>query len=80
MTKKFLKENKLISKSQKRLRSKKHNAFTEEVHKIALSANDNEKIQSADSIEAYAYGTSKYIIRKNEKIRFKMQKPKHKSD
>ena len=32
-------EKKLISKSQQKLRSKKHNVFAEEVNKIALSDN-----------------------------------------
>ena len=42
-------------KSQQRF---KH-VFTEQVNKIALSANDDKRIQSIDSIKTYAYGTSK---------------------
>ena len=53
---------KLISKSQQKLRSKKHNIFTEEVNKIALSDNDEKQIQLIDSIETYSYGTSKDIV------------------
>ena len=34
----------LIVKSQQRFKSKKHNVFTEKVSKIALSANDDERI------------------------------------
>ena len=37
------KNNKLILKSQHRFRCEKHNQFTEEVNKIALSASDNKK-------------------------------------
>ena len=37
----FIKNNKLILKLQQRFWSKKHNVFTEEVNKIALSANRN---------------------------------------
>ena len=33
----FIKNNKLILKTQQRFKSKNHNAFTEEVNKIALS-------------------------------------------
>ena len=47
----FRKNKKLISKSQQKLRSKKHNVFTEEVNKIALSDNDETQIQLIDSIE-----------------------------
>ena len=43
--------------------------MTEEVYKIALSANDDKRIQSIDSIETYAYGTSKELIYKNEEIK-----------
>ena len=37
------KNNNLILKSQHRFRCEKHNQFTEEVNKIALSASDNKK-------------------------------------
>ena len=39
--KEFMKNVKLISKSQQRFRSEKHNGITEEVMKMALSANDD---------------------------------------
>ena len=55
----FIKKNKLIPKLQQTFRSKKHNVFTEEVNKIALSANDDKKIQLIESIVTHAYGTSK---------------------
>ena len=57
--KEFIKNNKLILKSQQRFRSKKYNVFTEEVNKTELSANNDKRIQSIDSIETYAYGPSK---------------------
>ena len=37
----LIKSNKLILKSQQKFRSKKHNVFTEEVSKIALSAKED---------------------------------------
>ena len=49
--KKNKKNNKLILKTLQKFRSDKHNVFTEEVIKIALRANDDERIQSLDSIE-----------------------------
>ena len=48
--KEFIKNNKLILKAQQRFRSEKHNAFTEEINKIALSSNDDKRMQSNDSI------------------------------
>ena len=39
-----------------------NNLFTEEINKIALSSNDDKKMQSIDSTETYAYGTSKDIV------------------
>ena len=35
--KEFINKNKLISKTQQRFKSEKHNGFTEEINKIALS-------------------------------------------
>ena len=37
----FIKNNKLILKSQWKFRSKKHTVFNEDVKKIALSTNDD---------------------------------------
>ena len=47
-------------------RSKKHNVFTEEFHKIALNGNDDKRIQSIGCKETYAYGTSENIRHKTE--------------
>ena len=47
----------------------KSDVFTEEIKKITLSANDDNKIQSIDSIESCAYGTSKTVVYKKEEIK-----------
>ena len=47
----------------------KNNVFAEEVNKIALSSNDDKIIQSINSGETYAYGTSKDLVCKKEEIR-----------
>ena len=64
-----MKKYKSILKIQQRFKSEKHNVFTEEINKIALSSNGNERIQSIDSIETYAYGASKDIISDKEEIK-----------
>ena len=37
--------------------------------KIALSANDDKKMQPIDSIETYAHGTNKEIVHKKEEFK-----------
>ena len=53
----------------KRFQSGRHNVFTEEINKVALSSSDDKRMQSIDSIETYAYGTSKDLICKEENIK-----------
>ena len=45
-----------------------HDVFTLENNKIALSLIDDERMQSIDSIETYAYGSSKDLLSKKEEI------------
>ena len=47
-------------KSQKRFKSDHHKVFTEELNKIALSSNDNKRLQTFDRIETYLYGTNAF--------------------
>ena len=47
-------------------KSEKHNVFTEEINKIALSSNDDKRMQSIDSLETYAYGTSNDLVSDKE--------------
>ena len=51
-----------------RFQSERH-VFTEEINKVALGSNCDKRMQLIDSIETYAYGTSKDVIRKKEKIK-----------
>ena len=55
---------------QQRSKSEKHNVFTEEINKIALSSNDDRRIQSIDSIETYEFGTRKDLVSDKEGIRY----------
>ena len=42
--------------------------------KIALSSNDDKRLQSIDSIETYAYGTRKYLVVRKKKLNVTIQK------
>ena len=66
--KEFIK-NRLILKTQQRFKCERHTAFTEKINKIALSSNDDKILQSIDSVKTNAYGLSKDIIWKKEKIK-----------
>ena len=39
------------------------------INKIALSSNDDKKMQSIDSIETYVYGINKDVVCKKEEIK-----------
>ena len=54
--KKCLLNDKVILKSQQRFISKKHDAYTEKINKIALSNNDDKRIVSSNKISSYPYG------------------------
>ena len=58
--KKCLLNDELILKSQQRFISKKHDAYTENVYKIALSNNDDKRIVSSNKITSYPYG---YVLK-----------------
>ena len=54
--------NKTVYRSQERFRSYYHDVYTEEVNKIALSSNDDKRLQTSDKITTYLYGTSKMKV------------------
>ena len=49
-------KDEMILKSQQRFISKKHDVYTENINKIALSNNDDKRIVSLDKITSYLYG------------------------
>ena len=49
--KEFTKNNKSTLKTQERLKSERHDVFTEEIDKIALSSNNDKNMQSIDLIK-----------------------------
>ena len=54
--KKCLLNGEVILKSQQRFFSNKHDVYTENINKIALSNNDEKRILSSDKITSYLYG------------------------
>ena len=54
--------NKTIYRSQERFKSYYHNMYTEEVNKIALSSNDDKRLQTFDRITTYPYGTDEMMV------------------
>ena len=54
--KKCLLNDEVILKSQQRFISTKHNVYTENVNKTALSNDDDKRIASSDKITSYPYG------------------------
>ena len=60
--------DKIILRSQQRFRSDHHRVYTEEVNKIALSSNDDKRIQTFDKVTTYPYGTNAFMVCKNEML------------
>ena len=71
------KSNKLTLKT---IRSERHNVFTEEINKIALSSNGDKRMKSIDSIERYAHGTSKDLVNEKETNKCKNITKRYKND
>ena len=55
--------NKIIYRSQERFKSYYHNMYTEEVNKIALSSDDDTRLQTFDGIETCPYGTTNEMLK-----------------
>ena len=58
--------NKIVLKSQQRFKSERHDVYTEKINKIALSSNDNKRLQTFHKITPYPYGTSAGRVCKTE--------------
>ena len=56
--------NKTVYRSQERFKSYYHDVYTEEVNKIALSSNDDKRLQTFDRVTTYPYGTNEIMIEK----------------
>ena len=60
--------NKIILKSQQRFESDCHNVYTEWINKIAVSGNDDKRLQALDKITTYPYGTNAFKVWENEML------------
>ena len=63
-----LSNDRVILKSQQRFRSYDHKVYTEEVNKIALSSNDDKRLQTFDRITTYPYGMNAFKVCENEML------------
>ena len=62
----YLFNGEVILKLQQRFKSYHHKVYTEEVNKIALRSNDDNRLQTFDGIEAYPYGTNVFKVCKSK--------------
>ena len=64
----FLFNDKIILKSQQTFKSDHHKVYTEEVNKIALSSNDDKRLQTFDKVTTYPYWTNAFKVCKSEML------------
>ena len=60
--------NKVVYRSQERFRSYYHAMCTEEVNKIALSSNNDKRLQTPDRITTFPYGTNAFKACESEML------------
>ena len=60
--------DKTILQSQLRFKSDHHDVYTEEVNKIALSSNDDKRLQTFDRVTTYPYGTNAFKVCESEML------------
>ena len=61
--------NKTILKSRLRFKSDLHEVYTEEVNKIALSSNDNKRLQIFDRVTTYPYEANVFKVCESEMMK-----------
>ena len=63
--------NKNVYRLQQRFKSYNRDVYTEEVNEIALSSNDDERLQTFDRITTYPYGTNGFKVCESEMLNVK---------
>ena len=61
-------KNEIKLKWRQKFKSEAHCVYTEEVNKIALSSNDDKRLQTFDRIRTYPYGTNAFKVCKSEML------------
>ena len=64
-----MRNNKSKLKTQQKLKSERHHVFTKKINNIAWSSVGGKKMQSVDSIETHAYGTSQVLVSEKETLK-----------
>ena len=59
---------KVILKSKQRFKSNHHKVYTEEVNNIALSSNDDKRLQTFNRVTTYPYGTNAFKVCESEML------------
>ena len=65
-SKNCLLNDKVVLKSQQIFKSERHDVYTENVNKVALSNNDDKRLSPVDKITTYPYGTNVREVCKTE--------------
>ena len=60
--------DKITLKSQQRFKSDHHKVYTEEVNKIALSGNDDKRLQIINKVTTYPYETNAFKVCESEML------------
>ena len=60
--------NEIILKLQQRFKSDHRNVYTEQINKIALSSNDDRRLQTFDKTTTYPYGTNTFKVCGNDML------------
>ena len=61
----------VILRSQQRFKSDHHEVYTDEVNKIALSSNNNMRLQTFDRVATYPYGTNAFKVYESKMVMIK---------
>ena len=63
--------DKILLKSQQNFKSDYHEVYAEEINKIALSSNDDKRLQTSDRIKTYPYGANAFKVCESEMLKCK---------